>query len=82
MLRMLGIAADGTKLVLLGLDDENVARLTGDQPIKVDCAELGLPGVIVTIVHGKTLDDIIARLETMGVRVPPDGGQTPRRSAS
>lgn len=41
-------------MIILGLSDENVKRLTNDQPIKFNLKELGLSDMDVFIFHGKT----------------------------
>lgn len=40
-------------MIVLGLSDENLARLKKDQPIKFNLQELGLPDFDVFIFNGK-----------------------------
>ncbi|MEH0547307.1 hypothetical protein QA802_30740 [Streptomyces sp. B21-105] len=53
----------GAPVVLLGLSGENITRLMADEPIKIDLAELGIPGLTITLIAGRTEADIAARLE-------------------
>jgi hypothetical protein len=55
MIRAVATKADGTKLLILGVDDENVKRLTSGQPIHVEGADVGIPGVDVVVMHGHTM---------------------------
>jgi hypothetical protein len=50
-------------VVLLGLSGENVTRLMADEPIHVDLAELGLPGLRIALIGGRTETDIANQLE-------------------
>jgi hypothetical protein len=59
---------DGGHLILLGLTPGNVRRAEAGEPILVDCAALGVPGVRVSIVFGQTERDIVAELRATGVR--------------
>lgn len=61
---------DGRDVLLLGLDDENVRRLTAGQPIFVDGTKNLLAPVDVLIMHGRTLDDVLAELRAAGVEMP------------
>lgn len=58
MIRAIGSDEDGQPMVFLGLDDENLRRLTTDQPIRVNLAQLdpggdptGLPYITVVVFH-------------------------------
>ena len=53
----------GAHTILLGLSAENITRLIADEPIRVDLAELGVPGLTIAIVAGRTEADIAAQLE-------------------
>lgn len=55
--------SSGRPIVLLGLSGENVTRLMADEPIPVDLAELGIPGLTVILISGRTEADITAQLE-------------------
>tara|TARA_R100001086_G_scaffold238993_2_gene164096 strand:- start:280 stop:501 length:222 start_codon:yes stop_codon:yes gene_type:complete len=53
--------------MLIGLSDENIKRLTNNQPIKVDIGEVypeipELQGKVCLIIHGKTETDIVKSL--------------------
>jgi len=60
----------GKKLLLLGLDRENINRLTAGKPIMVEGAGMGL-AFDVSVCFGETLDDVRAELEKSGLRFPP-----------
>lgn len=60
----------GKKLLLLGVDRENINRLTAGQPIFVEGGPMGLP-FDVSVAFGETLDDVRAELEKGGLRFPP-----------
>lgn len=58
MIRAVGSDEDGLPMVFLGLDDENLRRLTTDQPIRVNLARLDpdgaptdLPPITVVVFH-------------------------------
>lgn len=55
--------ATGTPVILLGLSGENITRLLADEPIKVDCAELGIPGLKIALIAGRTEAHIVTQLE-------------------
>lgn len=67
MIKALGITGEGTPLVILGLSGENVTRLVASEPILINLAELGLPPLQLSIVYGKTEEDIVAKLTAAGV---------------
>ena len=72
MIRAVKKMADGSVLLLLGVDDGNIERLTSGQPIHVEGASVGIPGVNVAIMHGHTLQDIMDELKANGVDLPVD----------
>ncbi len=56
---------------VLGLDAENVRRLQGGEPIKINLAQLG-GSDLVFLVYGDTLADIVADLQrAQGSPLPP-----------
>lgn len=60
-----GTSDDGKQVILLGLSDDNVQRLTDGKPILVtrETHGAGVPeGWIITIVHGKTEQSLAAQL--------------------
>ncbi len=62
MIKAVGATGDGQPLLVLGLSGENMTRLMAKEPIVLDLDTLGLPGVRVLIVGGRTEDDILADL--------------------
>jgi len=57
MLRMTGRGTNGQKFLLLGLDRENLIRLTSGKPIVCRGETVGLEHDVI-IVFGETLDDV------------------------
>lgn len=55
--------ASGRHVLLFGLTGESITRLLADEPVKVDLAELGLTGVDLVLMYGKTDQDIIDRVQ-------------------
>jgi len=53
--------------ILIGLDKENIKRLTSGQPIKVKASDLGLQNDIF-IAYGEKLQDILDELNIPGVQ--------------
>lgn len=68
----------GGHLLMLGLTPTNLERLQDGKPILVDCAELGLPGVRVTIMFGQTERAIVAELRAAGFDFPDGVDQSVR----
>ena len=55
---------EGRRIVLLGIDKENVRRLKNDEPIKVSLDEMRIPeNIDVYICYGDTLDDLVEKLQ-------------------
>lgn len=52
------IKAVKDNIVILGLTDENLKRLTNNQPIKFNTKELGIGDFEVFILHGENEDKI------------------------
>lgn len=50
----------GRKLLVLGLDGENIRRLQNDEPILFDGSEIGLDGWEVSIVGGEDYNRAVA----------------------
>lgn len=69
MIRMTGRLANGIPFLLLGVDDENIKRLTSGQPIRCAGHTVGIDGDVL-IVHGKTLDDVKDTLAKAGIPIP------------
>ena len=60
----------GKEILMIGLSDENVKRLTTDQPIIIDNAKSKgaiPPGLEVVIFHGKSEQDIYRMLKKHGM---------------
>lgn len=65
--------ADGKgHTILLGVTPANLRRLRDGQPILVECDELGLLGVRITIVFGQTERAIMADLRAAGIELSSD----------
>lgn len=62
-------AISGNKIIL-GLSDENVKRLTNDQPIKFNLKDLGLSDFDVFIFHGKTEQEMQKMMKDAGLIHP------------
>jgi hypothetical protein len=56
--------------LLFGIDAENVRRLVADNPLVIDCHQMGYPFRIL-ITYGDTLAEIQARLERISGPLPP-----------
>ena len=67
-------AKTNTGLFILGLDAENVRRLTSGQPILVSLAEIGGTDDVL-IMAGKTLAEIQQELERVVGPLPAPSGQ-------
>lgn len=59
MIKAIANTKEGRKILIMGLSDLNVEKLTEGKPIHFDLEPLGMEGAIV-ILHGKTEDDISA----------------------
>jgi hypothetical protein len=64
-----GTSGDGKPLYFVGLDAENIKRLTAGQPIHVRLEQVGGAGV-VWLIYGHTLGDVINDLRKAGVQWP------------
>ncbi len=72
MIRATAKTKSGRTLLVLGIDAENVRRLTAGRPIYVDGTAHGLAvSGDVMILYGETLDDVVRELESAGVAMPP-----------
>lgn len=60
---------DGSKIILVGLSHENVARLFADEPIVFDLVEFGMSPQKFCIVAGETeqsiLDDLSSKVPSV-----------------
>jgi hypothetical protein len=73
MIRATG-TAKGRKFLLLGVDRENINRLTAGKPIIVRAESLDLERDVM-IVFGETLQDVADQLEKAGFNLPPGKGK-------
>jgi hypothetical protein len=63
----------GGHLLIIGLDDRNVAALTAGKPALLNLKSVGiheLGDITVAIEHGKTYEDIAAKLREAGMDLP------------
>lgn len=58
------------KLLVIGLTRDNAERLLKGQPIRVDGAKVGIPGVQVLILGGETEEGIALDLAGIGAVGP------------
>lgn len=68
MIKGAGATGDGQPLLLLGLSEENMARLVAGEPILIRAEELvalGVPAMQVVICYGKTESAILKELRAM-----------------
>jgi hypothetical protein len=69
MIKAAGRTGDGRPLLILGLTEENVTRLTGGEPVRVPAAHLralGLPPVEIAITYGPDEESIAAEIRVAG----------------
>lgn len=64
------IKATIENMVILGLSDENIQRLTHDQPIKFNLKELGMGDINILIFHGKTEQEMKQTMMEAGLIHP------------
>lgn len=69
MIRLTGESADGRKFVLLGIDKENVRRLTNGQPIRCSAESVGIERDVI-VVYGESLQKITDELAEAGFIFP------------
>jgi hypothetical protein len=69
MLKFTARTGDNRTLVVLGLEGENVRLLTEGKPLVADLAELGIPGIIVSLMYGETQDAILDELRGTGIKL-------------
>lgn len=69
MIRAVVTRSNGRRVLVLGIDDVNVKRLTEGQPIHVDGLLEGLNFEVI-ILYGSTLQDIVEDLRKTGLEVP------------
>lgn len=69
MIRATGTDSKGHRFLILGVDRQNIDRLTSGKPIHVKGETVGLP-VDVWIVFGETLQLVTDELVAAGVVLP------------
>lgn len=62
MIKALLRETTGAPVVVLGLSGENMARLMADEPIVVQCADLGMKPMKILLMGGRTEEAIAAQL--------------------
>ncbi len=72
MLKAVMTKGDGTKLILLGLEELNIQRLKEGKPIHVEGEDIGFPGIQIGIIYGETQQAMIDELKKSGVELPID----------
>lgn len=70
MLSLAGVNRDGKPLFILGIEPENVRRLTAGQPIEVNLSTLDGPDVEVVILYAD--DTASAELEKLRAKIGPN----------
>jgi hypothetical protein len=65
------IKARADNLIVFGLSAKNIEKLMEEKPIFFDADVLGLPGIRVTIIYGKTEQTLLAHLRKLGFELPP-----------
>jgi len=66
MIRLTGTKADGRKFLILGVDKENIRRLTSGMPIRCTAESVGIERDVM-IVYGDTLQDVADELSKVGL---------------
>lgn len=72
MLRALGKTPDGTRVMLLGLSEQNIQFMREGKMIFFDAEAVGFQGSIA-ILSGETEKDIVEQLEKEGILTVPEG---------
>lgn len=67
MIKFVSTKPNGTKLVGMGLSEENVKRLKEGKPISFNLDELGFEGLEGLIFYGETEESIVADLRAKGL---------------
>jgi len=75
MIRMTGQTSEGRPFLLLGVDRENINRLTAGKPIICKGESVGIDRDVM-VVFGETLQDVTDELAKAGI-VPPSPNSTP-----
>jgi hypothetical protein len=76
MIYAIATGKDGRKILLLGVDDRNIERLTSGKPLHADGGLVGLP-IDVVLLHGKTYQDVIEQIRKAGFDIPDYPGDPP-----
>lgn len=71
MMTAMATTAEGKRILLLGLSDANIKRLTTGDPIHLNAGTHAIPADIdIMILHGHTEDAIAEKLKWAGVIDP------------
>lgn len=71
MIQAAGHLVNGKRLLIVGLDGENITRLLADEPIRIDTAGFGgLPPMSVWIVAAPGQDLLARRVRDLRVTPP------------
>lgn len=73
MLLLKGTQGDGRPILVVGIDAENVDRLTHDQPMVIDLKDLPAGDAKVLVVYKPTLDEVLQALCQSGIKINIDG---------
>lgn len=75
MIRATG-EANGRPFLILGVDRENINRLTAGKPIRVTMESVGIERDVL-IIFGETLQDVTNELMAAGMKIPaPENEQS------
>lgn len=69
MIKARGVTSKGQDVVLIGLSGENITRMMGDEPLRFNLSELGLPSIYVVIVSRTREEDIVKYLNDNGLKL-------------
>ncbi len=72
MIRAVIARSNGTKMILLGVDERNIECLKAGKPIHVECDPMGIHGIEIAILYGETPQHIIDELRQVGIDLPID----------
>lgn len=81
MITLGGQHPDGTPVMVVGLDADDLAGLAAGGMIKFDPAAMsanGMPAIGIVLIPGRTEGDILDRLRAAGVPAPAPPSTVPR----
>ncbi len=71
MIRLTGMLGDGRKFLILGVDKENIRRLTNGHPIRCTAESVNIDRDVM-IIYGDTLQDVADELSKAGLDLAID----------